>query len=98
MREYYEKLPDGTFSPVGIQFSGFPANGIWRVVDGSQNCIIKLSDNPNLPVPHLDVALLSLTDDIIRNMPSRLNIYDIVSHVLLAVAKTQPKTYPELFL
>ncbi len=98
MREFYEKLPDGSFQPVGVEFSGFPANGIWRVADGSQNCIIQLLDNPNLPVPYLDVALFSLTEDIIHTLPDSLNLRDVINHTLTVVAKTQPKTYPELLL
>lgn len=98
MREYYEKLPDGTFKPIGVEFSGFPANGIWRVVDGRQNCIIPLSTNPNLPVPHLDIALFSLADEIAKTAPSTFSVHDLIMHTLTVVARTQPKTYPELLI
>lgn len=98
MREFYEKLPDGSFRSIGLEFSGFPANGIWRVVDGHQNCIIQLSDDPNPPIPQLDVALFSLADDILNTLPYPCSTHDVIMHTLTAVARTQPQTYPELSL
>ena len=98
MREFYEKLPDGTFKSIGYEFSGFPANGIWRVVDGHANCIVHLQEDPNIPIPHLDVALLTLEDSIIASLPNPYSLASVVRHTLTEVAKTQPKTYPELFI
>lgn len=96
MRQYYEKLPDGTFKSIGVEFSGFPANGIWQVVDGHQNCIIQLSDNPSPTIPQLNIPILCLEDDIISTLPSPCSLGDAVRHTLQHIARLQPTTYPEL--
>lgn len=98
MREYYEKLPNGTFKPIGVEFSGFPSNGIWQVLDGRQNCIIPLSDDPYPSIPHISIPILCLQDDIVSSLPSPCSLGDAVRHTLLYIARTQPTTYPELQL
>lgn len=40
----YKKKHSGRYYEIGQEFWGFPVNGIWLVVDGSQNCIVKLED------------------------------------------------------
>jgi len=96
MREFYEKLPDGTFQSVGYEFSGFPTNGIWQVVDGHQNCIIQLDKDPNPTVPPLKIPVLALQNRIISTLPYSCSISDAVQHTLHIVATTQPDQYPEL--
>ena len=40
----YKKKKSGRYYEIGQEFFGFPSNGIWLVIDGSQNCIVKLDD------------------------------------------------------
>lgn len=42
-KEFFVK--DGKkYKSIGNEFVGFPCDGIWLVSDGTQNCIIQLSD------------------------------------------------------
>ena len=43
-REVYIKKPNGRYESLGQDWTGFPANGIWLVQDGKQNCLIQLKD------------------------------------------------------
>lgn len=41
------------YEPVGIEFSGWPANGVWVVEDGRTNCIYPFKGAPEQPTPTL---------------------------------------------
>lgn len=50
--EFYKKV-GRKYELVGYEFTGFPANGIWLVQDGSRNCVKQmrdLSDPEQFPV------------------------------------------------
>ena len=51
MRTFYEKI-NGKFVEVGIEFAGFPSNGLWNVKDGSQNLLVQANDYDVIP-PYL---------------------------------------------
>ena len=55
MSEVYKKV-GGRYKSIGHEFIGFPANGIWLVQDGSQNCLLQLSDIPKVPHGYLSTA------------------------------------------
>jgi len=41
---------------IGTQWWGFPSNGIWLVLDGSESQIIKMGDIPKDPWPYIRLA------------------------------------------
>lgn len=49
----YRKLENGKFEPVGYEFAGFPANGIWVVEDGRRSCIYPFKGAVEQPTPSL---------------------------------------------
>ena len=61
--ELYKKNGNGKFEPVGYEFTGFPANGIWVVADGRRNCIYPFKDAPEQPTPTL-VSYMQYTDEL----------------------------------
>jgi hypothetical protein len=52
---------------IGQTFTGFPANGIWVVKDGSQNCIIQISDK-NCKVPYEAIAVAQYKDECVKHI------------------------------
>jgi len=54
-KKLYERKSDGTFEEIGVEFTGFPSNGLWLVEDGKQNCIIPMGKKTLKP----DKVLLS---------------------------------------
>lgn len=44
MEETLYKKIGRRYKPVGFEFSGFPADGIWLVLDGRQSMIIRLDE------------------------------------------------------
>ena len=48
-RTFYEKR-GRKYYPIGQEFTGFPANGVWYVEDGRQNLFMKVGDLPD-PMP-----------------------------------------------
>lgn len=53
------------YKEVGVEFAGFPADGIWLVKDGQRSCMIyldKICDN--MPIPTLDY--LKHKDDLVK--------------------------------
>ena len=83
MREFYEKV-DGELRSVGYEFAGFPANGVWLVKDGSQNCIMRMDEIGKKPIPFIDVMKhkSDIMDEIakVTSIPHSTN--DIVDCVL----------------
>lgn len=62
-KQYYEKNAAGEFVEVGYEFTGFPSNGTWLVVDGKQNCIIPIEGIPEIPSPSL-VSYIQYQDEL----------------------------------
>jgi hypothetical protein len=54
--EVYRKKPNGRYECIGHEWTGFPANGIWLVKDGSHNCLIQLKDLCEKPKKYLELA------------------------------------------
>ena len=48
MEELYIK-EGRRYKKIGTRWEGFPADGVWLVWDGTQNCLIKLEDIDSLP-------------------------------------------------
>lgn len=54
MSDLYRKNDDGEFELVGMEFTGFPANGVWVVEDGRRQCIYQFKEPvPAIPTPAL---------------------------------------------
>lgn len=80
MQETLYKKVGRKYVPVGIEFRGFPCNGIWLVQDGRQSCMVQLSEIPSLPekgvifrVNHLDKCV-----DHISEKARQQNSYSIL--------------------
>ncbi len=72
---------DGVFVEMGYEFRGFPANGIWVVKDGSQNCIYEFKDAPKQPTPAL-VSYMQYSEELMKKISAEwenkaLNTRDI---------------------
>jgi len=40
----YRKKKNGRYEELGTEFKGFPADGLWFVWDGRENCIVQLEN------------------------------------------------------
>ncbi len=56
MREVYIKKPNGRYESLGWDWTGFPADGIWLVQDGTNNCLIQLSNICTKPHRYLELV------------------------------------------
>ena len=45
----YKKV-NGRYKEIGVEFRGFPMDGIWFVKDGHNNCMVRLSEIGDAPV------------------------------------------------
>lgn len=59
------------YQPVGIEFSGFPANGIWFVLDGRMSCMIRL-DEIGKDLPLTAVTFREKKDDLAHYIARQL--------------------------
>ncbi len=70
------------YEPVGIEFTGFPANGVWIVEDGRQSCNYPFKDTPEQPTPAL-VSYMQCRDELQQRISKewtdreRLSVVDI---------------------
>lgn len=48
-REFYEKI-GRRYRKLGIEFPGFPADGIWQVMDGKRGATLLISPEEILPI------------------------------------------------
>jgi len=78
--EIYKKVGD-EYINIGYEFSGFPANGIWLVKDGTQNLIYQLKDELKLP-DDFEMNLRKNRDKIVRCLMD--NLHKNISYVKLA--------------
>jgi len=62
-KKLYEQKPDGTFEEIGMEFTGFPSNGLWLVEDGKHNCIIPMGEKVSKPDKVL-VSYMVLQDEL----------------------------------
>ena len=63
MVDLYTKNDKGEFELVGVEFTGFPSNGVWIVEDGKQNCIYPFENTPEKPTPSL-VSYMQYQDEL----------------------------------
>lgn len=54
-KKIYEKVGK-RYHEIGEDFTGFPANGIWIVRDGSQNCIALINEIGHIPKSFVPVG------------------------------------------
>lgn len=93
-----QKLPDdphaiyrkigGHYKRVGMEFRGFPANGIWIVEDGRESLITRVGEVPDImPMAQLkcfeDVACKALQECLGKT----LSMVDVWAHVSKAIAR-----------
>jgi len=70
MTELYKQV-DGKFVSVGMEFTGFPVNGIWVVEDGHRNCIYQFKEPvPEMPSPAL-LSYMILQDELTQVIQAR---------------------------
>ena len=53
--EVYTKKANGRYESLGHQWSGFPADGVWLVKDGTQNCILHMKDIGTKPKRYIEM-------------------------------------------
>ena len=65
----YKKKPNGRYEELGHEFNGFPADGLWLVWDGRNNCIARLD---------------TLTGEAIKGeMPEMMRVHQIIEDALM---------------
>jgi hypothetical protein len=90
----YRKV-GGRYQPVGIEWCGWPSDGVWLCTDGRQSCIAKIGDVPD-PMPlasierHRDAACRAVS----RMMAcwsggELLSPNDFVDEIFLEIVKDQ---------
>jgi len=79
------------YKEVGVDFEGFPANGIWLVQDGKYNCIVKLGDIPDTPKYY--PLLAGVIDDVAIALQEQLDNGNSLSSY--AIAELVLKIYAE---
>ena len=86
--ELYKKV-GGRYRSVGMEFAGFPCNGLWLVQDGRQGCIVFLGEDiPPLHGLRARCTVDSAVRYVMEHKGNRGNsIYDIVKLTLDYVAK-----------
>ena len=68
MADLYRKNEDGEFEMVGVEFTGFPANGIWVVEDGCNQCIYQFKEPvPTMPSPAL-ISYMVLQEELTKEI------------------------------
>lgn len=80
MKNKLYKKVGNRYKETGIEFTGFPANGIWFVKDGSQSLMIYLDDiKENTPIPLLDYLKHKndLADYVIEKSKNGISINDL---------------------
>ena len=80
MSETYYKKVGKRYEEVGMEFTGFPANGVWLVKDGSHNCIMKMDDIGKKPIPYID--MMKHRKDIMDSITYPASAQEIVDHIL----------------
>ena len=80
-------IPDNIYKKVGRRyvnigqtFTGFPTNGIWVVKDGSQNCIIQISDK-DCKVPYEAIAVAQYKDECVKYISDMAKKEGLCSYV-----------------
>lgn len=68
MREFYEKI-GRRYKRVGIEFSGFPCDGIWQVRDGANGCTLLI--HPDEKPPIFAVVYRAYRDDLCKYIQSK---------------------------
>lgn len=55
--DVYRRLPNGRYQRMGMEWTGFPMDGIWLVQDGKRNqsCLIGIKEN--IPILALNYRL-----------------------------------------
>ena len=87
------------YEPLGVQFAGFPADGIWYVHDGTKSLIMRIGDLPDpMPLAALErhrataeVALMEAQKPV-TDRAGQLwyqSAHDQISAVFLAIAKAE---------
>jgi hypothetical protein len=69
-KQLFKQNEDGNFIPVGYEFTGWPANGVWLVEDGKQSCIYEMGPKPSKPSPSL-VSYMVLQEDLQKEISKK---------------------------
>jgi hypothetical protein len=83
------------YQPVGIEWCGWPANGVWLVADGRQSLIMRVGDLPD-PMPlaalerHRNAACCAVSRMMERwASGKRLSANDFVNEIFLEIVRSQ---------
>ena len=71
MEETLYKKVGRRYKPVGIEFSGFPADGIWFVMDGRRSCMIRM-DEIGKDLPLTAVTFREKKDDLALHLARQM--------------------------
>lgn len=79
MDKIYKKVGN-RYKEIGIEFAGFPANGIWFVKDGHNSLMIHLDNiKDNMSIPLLDYLKYKndLTDYVVQKSENGISINEL---------------------
>jgi len=96
MEELYVK-EGRRYKKIGTRWEGFPADGIWLVWDGTQNCLVKLEDISSLPNrdPWDLTTLMSyrsvISDVILEYNGKTISAWDLAEEIVGAIIKEKER-------
>jgi len=90
MGKLYRKV-GRRYKEVGEDFTGFPADGIWFVKDGRQNCMVKLAEIEDTPkyYPLLAPYAEEVAEELVKEFRgnAQLSFFDIAQVTLKVFAR-----------
>lgn len=98
MSEKLYKKVGKRYKEVGTEFTGFPADGIWFVKDGSNSLMIHLDDiKENMPIMQLDYLKHknNLVNYVMDNIKDKYSINDICNWACEYFAKVADGEIPK---
>ena len=95
------KYTNGRYEELGFEWTGWPANGIWNVLDGSQSLLVKRDDIQTMPpfLPALKMKTDECTEYIMSNLGNNYSKRDVAELAAKFYSELiTEKEFPETFL
>ena len=96
MDKLYRKV-GRRYREVGIEFTGFPADGIWLVKNGKHSQMLLIGSEEIGEIPYSSLKYLKYHDDVVKaymeniTKVGNISTYDMIKTVLLSLAEVIEK-------
>ena len=95
------RYTNGRYEEIGIEWSGWPADGIWEVQDAKQQLLVKRDDIKMMPpfLPALKMKTDECTEYIMANLGSNYSTRQVAELAAEFYSRlVTEKEFPETFL